>query len=244
MPEIPPLMNPLNWLKNLTAGWKNLKRWHKWLTGFTAAWIVVVVAAHTPLFYLFGPDWMNKTFAESFWPSFISDFGVGLLLVWVVEAVLKRATQADEQADYALKMDFRVTADVAHRKTLQFYVINNGKQSFPDREITWNIYVEQRAVRHTTPEMEFRRVELFPTIYYRHFSDVLNRPLHPENSGDLLEIMLFWTGGERTTTIYGYLSTEQGVFPRTVRLDADSQLLPESLATFEVELPKDFTSPS
>jgi hypothetical protein len=140
------------------------------------------------------------------------------------------------------------TDDLDHRKTTRFNVVNNGHEGFRTVEIKWNIFVEADTFSSSSRGSGYpwQAAKLFGKDY-RHYSDVIQFPQYPGESATAIEITLRWTGGERSRPIYFYLATVEGLFPRTIKLNNDGQVIPETLlndgANQEIELPKNFTSP-
>jgi hypothetical protein len=209
--------------------WQRQSKRNRLLLKIFIGWAFVLFAAHTKLFYWLEIPGLDDKFAESFWPNFIADFGVGILLAWFLGDVLDRASH------YDLRMEITSIRFDPYESTIGFWVVNNGEESFRSNQIKWNIYVERDVnkiddLKATNPD----ETEIFP-VPYHHYHGVLNEPLFVGERAKLKEVDLIRKGSS-TSYVYFFFSTEHGVRPRDVKM-RDGQVLPTSLPKLTVSLP-------
>jgi hypothetical protein len=117
---------------------ENIKRVLMWLLSLSRrnqlllfgsfVWAVITLLAHFKLFYWLESRYLDVTFAEGFWPNFLADVGVGLLLAWFLGDALDRVSH------YNLMLNPIVLQDNEHLKTIQFDLVNNGQEGFKGEE--------------------------------------------------------------------------------------------------------------
>lgn len=213
-----------------------LRRRNLILFGAFVFWGVLAWAAHYKGFYFLETPGLDVTFAEAFWPNFLADFLVGLLLAWFLGDILDRAS------GYKLQMVLEVPPHARPDKTSQsqrfdvtFHVINNGTEHYKEKEIRWHIFAKEGDL--TTPN-EVPRVmvsqEKLEGTQYQHYTAPISNPLFPgDRDPSILNISILLKRAT-STRIYYYFSTTHGFFPRSVKLDEKGRPRLDSLQSHPI----------
>lgn len=183
-------------------------------------WLAVFALAHTRLFYSFEWEWLNRRFAEDFWPNFLADIGVGLLLAWLLGEVL------DTAGHYDLRLEMREVYMLdlnthAYRK-IDIHLINSGQESFKSNEIKYHIYIDTAIIRDPPPGSIYA---ILPRgiAQYAYFEGQIPDPIYPDENFRPLDLAGFILKRKATSDnpfIYYFFSTAHGPIPNTLKLNA------------------------
>lgn len=217
--------------------YRNQRQRHQRLIVIAIGWGLVVIIAHTSFFHWLVIPGINKPFAEGFWPNLIAGIGSGLLVAWLIGEALTSAGK------YDLQLNFDALHETEYTKTLYFYLVNKGDETFESHGIKWNIFVEVDVI--SRDELMINQMGGYkgnaerqeqPIIIherqYRKYHGLIAFPLYAMEPTQLMWIDLK-RRGPTTTRVYFYLSTGHGRFPHTMKIQANGDPVPESLDTAE-----------
>lgn len=200
----------------------------------TVVWTFFFFLAHTDAFYTFELPWLNEEFAEAFWPNFIADAGVGILLAWLLGEVL------DQASHYDLKLELGIVELSSLEKRIKFHLVNTGQESFKRHEIKYHIFVEDDLGGGSPPNITPTDVTL-DGKKYKHYRGTFEESLYLGEKLQIIELGHFELQRrlEATTVIYYYFGTEHGHIPHTVKNGDTLEEQRVYMKTIELELPKD-----
>jgi hypothetical protein len=217
-----------------TNWWQRKTTRQRLLIYIGIAWGFIFVLAHTRFFYQFEIPGLDKLFAANFWPNLIADLGGGLFLAWLLGDVLDKASH------YDLRLEIIVRPRNRDSSYADFYIVNNGQESFQTDQIKWNLFIEKEVNHLGLDEQKPEERDLF-SIQYRHYHEVFNEPLFVGERVKIKTVFLTRKGAPTISTLYYYFSTGHGVRPLKVKLGSDGQALENSLPSIVITLPEDIT---
>jgi hypothetical protein len=156
-------------------------------------------------------------FWQNFWPNWWANFAANLVVGVILTGLIGWIIQKRQKVDVAMQTTIRSTED--DRTVAYFGIVNCGNVVMRRDDVHFHVFVREsrvpeRALARLSTE---RRVRIAGNKYVE-LKNTLHRTIFPSRETTVAEIPLVSADFEVHDFLY-YLSTAQGVFPKTCKID-------------------------
>lgn len=173
------------------------------------------------------PEFWNN-FWLNFWANFASDFLVGIVIVWAISVIVRKAKKIEAKVTARLEKE----SDSSYK--IVFALKNSGKTNFKTQEVYYHIFVPASLSPNERGDETTRTLVETAESGYFDFVGLLDKPCFPGRSTELCTLQISQKEPEPNSVLY-FLSTAHGFFPKGIKPDQNGQVEFATLGKVTIE---------